>query len=74
MASLNYHLPNEKHLKSRNPALKVPRGHEAVATNTVYYDTPAIDSGAKMAQLFVGKESLVTDIYPMQSDKQFVST
>ena len=48
-------LPMERHLKSRNPALNVPRRHEAVATDTVYSDTPAVDSGLKMAQLFVGK-------------------
>ena len=74
MGSFNYHLPHEKHLKSRNPALNVPRRHEAVATDTVYSDTPAIDSGVKMAQLCVGKESLVSDIYPMRSGKQFVNT
>ena len=33
--------------------------HEAVATDTVYSDTPAVDSGVKMAQLFVRKESFV---------------
>ena len=27
-----------------------------------------------MAQLFVGKESLVSDIYPMRSGKEFVNT
>ena len=64
----------KRHLKSRNPALNVPRRHEAVATDTVYSDTPAVDSGEKMAQLFVGKESLVSDIYPMRSGKQFVNT
>ena len=61
-------------LKSRNPGLNVPRRHEAVVTDTVYSDTTAIDSGVKMAQLFVGKESLVSDIYPMRSGKQFVNT
>ena len=66
--------PMKKHLKSRNPALNVPRRHEAVATDTVYSDTPAVDSGVKQAQLFVGKESLVSDIYPMRSGKQFVNT
>ena len=63
----------KRHLKYRNPALNVPRRHEAVATNTVYLDTPAVDSGVKLAQLFVGKESLVSDIYPMRSGKQFVN-
>ena len=63
-----------KHLKSRNPALNIPRRHEAVATDTVYSDTPAVDSGVKQAQLFVGKESLVSDIYPMRSGEQFINT
>ena len=66
--------PMKRHLKSSNPALNVPRTHEAVATDTVYSDTPAVDSGVKEAQLFVGKESLVSDIYPMRSGKQFVNT
>ena len=57
--------PMKKHLKSRNPALNVPRRREADATDTVYSDTPATGSGVKMAQPFVGKESLVSDIYPM---------
>ena len=63
-----------RHLKSRNPALNVPCRHEAVATDTVYSDTPVVDSGVKQAQLIVGKESLVSDIYPMRSGKQFVNT
>ena len=49
--------PMKGHLKSKNPALNVPRRHEAVATDTVYSVTPAVDSGVKMAQHFVGKES-----------------
>ena len=64
----------KKHLKSRNPVLNVPMKHEAVATDAVYSDTPAVDSGVKQAQLFVGKESLVSDIYSMRSGKQFVNT
>ena len=64
----------KRHLKSRNPALNVPRRHEAVATDTVYSDTSAVDSGVKQAQVFTGKESLVSDIYSMRSRKQFVNT
>ena len=64
----------KRHLKSRNPALNVPKRHEVVTTDTVYSDTPAVDSGVKQAQLFVGKESLVSEIYPMRSGKQFVNT
>ena len=33
-----------------------------------------MDSGVKQAQRFVGKVSLVSDIYPMRSGKQFVNT
>ena len=63
----------KRHLKSRNPALNVPRRHETVSTDTVYSDTPAVDSGIKQAQPFVGRESLVSDIYPMRFGKQFVN-
>ena len=64
----------KKHFKSRNPALNIPRRHEAVATDTVFSDTPAVDSGVKQAQVFVGRDTLVADAYPMKSGKQFVNT
>ena len=35
-ASLTNTFPMEKHFKSRNPALNIPRRHEAVATDTVF--------------------------------------
>jgi hypothetical protein len=62
-----------KHFKSRFPALNVHRRNEAVATNTIWSDTSAIDNGSKFAQLFVGRQSLVTDIYPMKTNKEFVN-
>ena len=72
--SLPNTFPMKKHLKSRNPAHNIPRRHEAVATDTVFSDTPAVDSGVKQAQVFVGWDTLVTDAYPMKSVKQFVNT
>ena len=45
--SLPNTFPMKKHLKSRNPALNIPRRHEAVATDTVFSDTPVVDSGVK---------------------------
>ena len=66
--------PMKRHLKSRNPALNVPRRHEPVATDTIFSDTPAVDSGVKQTQVFVGRDSLVADVYPMKSGKQFVNT
>ena len=72
--SLPNTFPMKKHLKSRNPALSIPRRHEAVATDTVFSDTPAVNSGVKQAQVFVGRDTLVADAYPMKSVKQFVNT
>jgi hypothetical protein len=63
-----------KHYKAPNPALNVARRSEAIATDTVYADTPAINSGATSAQFFVGTDSLVCNVYGMQTDKQFVNT
>ena len=56
------------------PALNVQRRHEAIATDTVYSNVPAIDNGATAAQIFVGRNSLVTNAYPVKTDKQFVNT
>ena len=48
-------LPMKKHLKSRNLALDIPRYHEAVATDTIFSDTPSVDSGLnKLMYLLVG--------------------
>ena len=72
--SLPNTFPMKRHLKSRNTALNVPRRHEAVATDTVFSDTPAVDGGVKQAQVFVGRDTLVADAYPMKRGKQFVNT
>ena len=40
----------------------------------MFSDTPAVDSSVKQAQVFVGRDTLVADAYPMKSGKQFVST
>jgi hypothetical protein len=63
-----------RHYKSPFPALNIPRRHEPIATDTVYSDTPAIDSGATQAQFYVGTETYVTDVYGMKTDKEFVNT
>ena len=66
--------PVEKHLKSRNPALNIPRRHEPVATDAVFSDTPTVDSGGKQAKVFVGRDTSVADAYPIKSGKQFINT
>ena len=72
--TLGLHTNMRKHYRSRFPALNVSRRNEPVATDTIFSDTPAIDSGATCAQFFVGRESLVADVYSMRSDKEFSST
>ena len=64
----------KKHYKSSYPALNVQRRHEPVATDTVFSDRPAIDGGETCAHIFVGTETLVTDVYSMKFEKQFVNT
>ena len=54
--------------------MNVPRRHEPVATETIFSDTPAVDSSVKQAQVFVGRDSLVADVYQMKSGRQFVNT
>jgi len=64
----------KKQYKSLFPTLNVHRRHEPVAMDTIYSDTPAVDSGATIAQVFVGVESLVTDVYAINTDRQFLNT
>ena len=61
--------PMKRHLKSSNPALNIPRRHEPVATDTIFSDAPAVDSGVKQAQVLVSRDTLDADAYPMKSGK-----
>jgi hypothetical protein len=63
-----------KHFKSPHPALNVPRRQEPLATDTIFSDTPAVDSGVTKAQFYIGTKSLVSDVYGMKTEKQFVNT
>ena len=64
----------KKHFKSRNPVFSIPRCSEAVATDTIFSDTPAVDDGFTMAQFFCGHDTLVCDAYGIKSTKQFINT
>jgi hypothetical protein len=59
----------KQHWRSRFPACNVKRRNEPAATDTVFNDTPAVDSGVAAAQIFVGRESLVSDVYGIKTDK-----
>ena len=64
----------KKHFKSRTPVFNIPRDNEAVATDTIFSDTPAIDDGSTMAQFFCDRDTLVCDAYGIKSTKQFINT
>jgi hypothetical protein len=52
----------------------VKRRNEPVATDTVFSNTPVVDYGVTAAQIFVGLESLVADVYGLKTDKEFINT
>ena len=54
--------------------MNVHRRDEAIATDPVYSDVPAVDSGVTIAQLFVGLTSTVCDVYPLKTEKAFINT
>ena len=64
----------KKHFKSRNPVFNIPRRSEAVATDTIFSNTLAVDDGSTMAQSFCGRNTLVCDAYGIKSTKQFINT
>ena len=65
------HLPFRTHLKSRFPALNAHRRNEPVVTDTVWVDEPAVDDGLTATQVFVGRNTYVTDVYGCKTDAEF---
>ncbi len=63
-----------KRFQSPNLALNVHRRNEPVATDTIFSDTPAVDSGVTSAEFYVGCNTMVFDAYPLKLGKQFVNT
>jgi len=45
-----------------------------VTTDTVFSETPAIDNGSIMAQIFIGRTTMFADCYGMKSGAEFVNT
>jgi hypothetical protein len=52
----------------------VKQCNEPVATDTVFSNTSSVHGGVNIAQIFVGRESLVADAYGMKTDKAIVNT
>ena len=62
-------------IQSPYPAQNIWRRCEPVASDTIFAETPAVDTGGQtMAQLFIGRKSLVIDVYGMSTEKEFVNT
>jgi hypothetical protein len=64
----------KQHWSSRFPACNVKQQNKPVATGTVLCNTPTVDSGVTAAEIFVGRELLVADVYGLKTDKEFVNT
>jgi septum formation inhibitor MinC len=47
---------------------------EPVAADNIFSVSPAVDCGVTTAQIFIGRESLVADVYGLKTDKEFVNT
>ena len=79
-ARLDTRLPLRKHFKSRFPAANVSRLNETVATDTFFFDTPALDDGimghggTTMLQLFSGCKSQLTAVFPMRNESDMAGT
>jgi len=62
-------------LQSPNPARNIRRRKEAVATDSLFADAPAVDTpGHAGAQMLVGRSSLLTDCYGFCSASEFPNT
>ena len=62
-------------IQSPYPAHNVWRRNEPVASDTIFAEVPAIDSGGQtMAQLYIGRKSLVIDVFGMSTEKEFVNS
>ena len=64
----------KKHYKASHPALNVRRRDEDIATDSVFSNMPAVDCGVKCTQFFIGRKTLVSDVYLLKSVKQFLNT
>ena len=45
-----------------------------MATDSTFADTPAVDCGYTIAQVYYGTKSHVTDVFGVKMEKQFVNT
>jgi len=67
LAKNYFRLPLRRHFKTRFPALNRNRLREVYATDTFFSSVPGISSGSTCMQLFVGKTSMFTMGYDMNT-------
>ena len=58
----------QKRFKSPNPLLNLQRRNKADATDQIFSDTPAMDGGETSANIFVGHDSKILDVYKAKDD------
>ena len=66
--------PYKVKYKTTDPAANKARCREAVSSDHIYSDTPAVDGSEKTTALFFGLTSQLTNGYGLKSDSQFVGT
>ena len=54
--------------------MNVAQHNEPIVKDLVSADVPAIKDGSSTTQIYVGQNTLLTDVYPMKIGKQFVNT
>ena len=56
------------------PEMNVFKRNKGVATDTIYSNVSAMDNGSKHAKIYVGRKTLVIDVYPIKNEKLLVKT
>jgi hypothetical protein len=75
-AHMDTRLPLRKHFKSRFPNANVSLLNVTVATNTFFFDVPALDDGimghggTTMLQLYCGCNNQLTAVFPMKTERE----
>jgi len=70
-ARMPYNTVLRHRYKAPHPALNHFRREEPIATDSIVFDTHAINGGETWAQLFVGTKSLLLDAYGMKTPANF---
>eukprot|EP00536_Pseudo-nitzschia_multiseries_P019373 jgi/Psemu1/60384/gm1.60384_g len=61
-----------KRFQSPQPAMIVRLFHDDILSDVVYSDTPAVNGGSKLAQVFLGQKSYIIHVEEMQSTADFL--